>query len=137
VVARRGRHVADALLLVGIVRQRLGQDRRAERALTRALQLDPDLAEASNRLGILLVSRGQVAEGHARLVRAHELEPKDAAVLLHLAQACVLLGRTADGERHLAAAERNGASPELLTAVRREFFGDGKELAQGRVRRQA
>jgi Flp pilus assembly protein TadD len=136
-VARRGRGCADALLLLGIVRQRLGQDFRAERALGRALQLDPELAEACNRLGILLVGRGRTAEGHALLARAHELQPRDPAVLLHLAQACVLLGHVADGERHLAAAARNGASPEMLAAVRREFFAEpGRDRGQGQVRKQ-
>ena len=116
---------AEAWLVLGMVRQKLRQVRRAERALRRALSLQPDLAEAHNRLGILLVSRGACVEGHEHLVRAHELSPHDASTRLHLAQACVLLGRRAEGEDHLQAAERLGASPTTLAAVRREFFAAG------------
>lgn len=114
--------VAEAWLLLGIVRHRGGQARRAERALRRALQLDDACGDAHNRLGILLVSRGQLEEGHAHLLRAHELAPAEGGPLLHLAQACALLGRRAEAERHLIAAERIGADPDLVAAVRRGFL---------------
>lgn len=114
--------IAEAWLLLGVVRHRSGQGRRAERALRRALRLDAECGDAHNRLGILLVSRGQLDEGHGHLQRAHELAPTDSGPLLHLAQASALLGRRAEAERHLIAAERCGADPDLVAAVRRGFL---------------
>ena len=121
-VVRRSRHAAEAWLFLGVVRQKLRHERRAEIALRRALTLDEDLAEAHNRLGILLVGRGEVEKGHAHLLRAVALAPEDPSPQLHLAQACVLLGRRADAETHLRAAQDLGARPELVDAVRRAFF---------------
>ncbi|MBM4061263.1 MAG: hypothetical protein FJ265_09250 [Planctomycetes bacterium] len=114
--------VAEAWHLAGVVRHKLGQDRAAERALRRALRRDDELADAHNRLGILLVSRGRVAEGHRHLERAHALAPHETSPLLHLAQSCALLGRHDEAARHVDAAERLGADPQLVTAVRREVL---------------
>jgi predicted Zn-dependent protease len=116
---------ADVWLLAGILRQKLGQRRRAEHALRKALALEPALGDAHNRLGILLVARGPVAEGHAHLLQAHALLPAEPSVRLHLAQACALLGQLAEGERYLAEAERLGAGAEEATAIRRGFFDQG------------
>ncbi len=121
-VVRRSEHAAEAWLFLGVVRQKLRQERRAESALRRALALDQDLAEAHNRLGILLVGRGDIEKGHEHLVRAVQLAPTDPSAQLHLAQACVLLGRRADAEEHLRTAQDLGARPEMLDAVRRAFF---------------
>lgn len=121
-MARRTGPVAEAWLLLGIVRGKLGHLRRAERAFRRALHLDERCADAHNRLGVLLVSRGQVEDGHRHLERAHELAPMDSGPLLHLAQACALLGRRAEAERHVIAAERAGAEAGLVKAVRRGFL---------------
>jgi tetratricopeptide (TPR) repeat protein len=111
--------VAEAWFLLGLVRHRLGQERRAERVLRRALRADELCADAHNRLGILLLTRGALPSGHSHLQRAHALAPHDASTLLHLAQACALLGQTADAERHVTRAERLGAESSLVAAVRR------------------
>ncbi len=124
-LSRSAPRCAEAWLLLGVVRQKLEQPRRAEKVLRRALLLQPDLADAHNRLGILLVARGRAAEGHAHLERAQALAPADASIRVHLAQACALLDRVAEGERHLAEAERLGASPGTVAAVRRGFFTAG------------
>ncbi len=121
-MVRRTGPVAEAWVLLGIVRSRLAQGRRAERAFRRALHLDPQNAEAHNRLGVVLLSRGEVEAGHHHLERAHQLAPLDSGPLLHLAQACALLGRRAEAERHVIAAERAGAAPTLVEAVRRGFL---------------
>jgi Flp pilus assembly protein TadD len=121
-LVRRVGPVAEAFMLLGIVRHKLGHSRRAEHALRRALRLDGDLAEAHNRLGILLVSRGRVEDGHRHLVQAHALAPTESSPLLHLAQACALLGRLDEAGQHIDAAERLGAQPQLVAAVRREVF---------------
>lgn len=110
----------EALFLLGLVRHKLAQPRRAERWLRRALALDPGCADAHNRLGVLLLERGALREGHDHLRTAHQLGPDEAAPLLHLAQACALLGRPDDARQHLAAAQRCGADPQLLAAVERE-----------------
>lgn len=114
-------HCAELWFLVGVIRHRLGQPRRAQLAYARALRLDEGLADAHNRLGILLVGNGRLAEGHAHLERAHALAPGEASPLLHLAQACALLGRRNEAERHIEAAVAAGAAPELVAAVRREI----------------
>lgn len=121
-LVRTAGHAAETWFLVGIVRHKLGDSRRAEHALRRALRRDDALGDAHNRLGILLVSRGRAADGHAHLLRAHELAPHESSPLLHLAQACALLGRMAEAERHIAAAVRAGADPQLVEAVRREVL---------------
>ncbi len=114
--------VAEAWFLLGVVCHKLGQARRAERALRRALRYDPEFADAHNRLGILLVAGGRLEEGHGHLQQAHALAPTESSPLLHLAQACALLGRLAEAERHIVAAERVGADPQLVQAVRREIM---------------
>jgi len=121
-MVRRTGPVAEVWFLLGVVRHKNGQLRRSERAFRRAIQLDEQCADAHNRLGILLVSRGQLEDGHRHLQRAHELSPADSGPLLHLAQACALLGRRAEAERHVLAAERAGADPNLVSAVRRGFL---------------
>jgi Flp pilus assembly protein TadD len=125
VFVRRDRRIAEAWLFLGIVCHKLGRERRAEWALRRALQLDGELAEAHNRLGILLVVRGELRAGYQHLVRAEALAPVDPSPQLHLAQACVLLGRRDDGSRHLDQAARFGANPEMVAAIRRQFFAKG------------
>lgn len=113
---------AEAWYLLGLVRHKLGHDRVAERLLRRALARHEESPDAHNRLGILLVASGRVDEGHAHLLRAHDLAPHEASPLLHLAQAAALLGRRDQAEAHVAAAERLGADPLLVQAVRREIL---------------
>lgn len=121
-ITRQCRHAAEAWLFLGVVRHKLRQERRAESALRHSLALDGELAEAHNRLGILLVARGQVEAGHQHLQRAVVLAPTDPSPQMHLAQACALLGRRGDGEQYLQVAERLGANPRLLAAIRQQFF---------------
>jgi Tfp pilus assembly protein PilF len=120
-VHRVGR-AAETWFLVGVVRHKLGHDRRAERALRRALRLDANFGDAHNRLGILLVSRGHVEAGHQHLQQAHALAPHESSPLLHLAQACALLGRIDEARQHIAGAELRGADPQMVEAVRREIL---------------
>ena len=89
-VVRRAPRVAEAWLMLGIVEQKLGRLRRAERVLRRAVLRDAGCAEAHNRLGVVLLQRGSVGEGAALLERAHALAPDDTSTLLHLAQARAL-----------------------------------------------
>lgn len=113
--------VAEAWLLFGVAWQRLGSARRAERLLRRALRCDERCAEAHNRLGVLLLQRGSLGDGHAHLARAHALAPEDASTQLHLAQACALRGDRAEAELLVDSAQRLGADPRLVQAVRKEL----------------
>jgi Tfp pilus assembly protein PilF len=115
----------EAWLFLAIVRLRLGHDWRAERALRRALELDDGIAEAHNRLGILLVGQGNLEPGVQHLLRAGLLAPTDPSPRLHLAQAYAMLGRRGDGERSLREAERLGANPRALAAIKQQFYAQG------------
>jgi tetratricopeptide (TPR) repeat protein len=121
-LVRKVRRVAEAWFLLGLVLHKRGRLQRAERVLRVALQLDDACPETHNRLGILLVASGRAEDGVRHLQRAHALAPSDPGPLLHLAQACALLGRADEAATHVAAAERAGAEPELLEAVRREIL---------------
>ncbi|MFT4844300.1 MAG: Flp pilus assembly protein TadD, partial [Candidatus Azotimanducaceae bacterium] len=113
--------VAEAWLMFGIVQHKLGKMNRAERLLRRAVRYHDDCAEAHNRLGIVLLQRGRVQDGSVHLKKAHELSPKDTSTLLHLAQATALDGCPDVAEKHIAEAEKLGADPQLVQAVRREI----------------
>lgn len=115
---RRLGHQAELWFLAGVVRHRSGDEAGALRALRRALECDAGHAEAHNRLGVLLLGAGDVESGYRHLARAHELAPQEPSALLHLAQACALRGEGERAQEHLGAAERCGAAPQLLAAVR-------------------
>jgi len=114
---------AEACYQAGLVRHKLGDPRRAEASLRRALRRDPLHPDSHNRLGVLLLERGDYVGGHRHLDLAHRLAPTETAPLLHLAQACALLGQIDEADRHLAMAEGLGADAQLLQAVRREVSG--------------
>jgi Flp pilus assembly protein TadD len=124
-LVRDAADAGEAWLFLAIVRLRLGHDWRAERALRRALELDDGLAEAHNRLGILLVGQGNLEPGVQHLLRAGLLAPTDPSPRLHLAQAYALLGRRGEGERNLREAERLGANPRALAAIKQQFYAQG------------
>ena len=120
-LVRRVGPVAEAWLMFGIVQHKLGKLRRAERLLRRAVSYHEECAEAHNRLGIVLLQCGRVQEGGVHLRKAHELSPKDTSTLLHLAQATALDGCPEVAEQHVSEAEKLGADPQLVQAVRREI----------------
>lgn len=120
-LVRRVGPVAEAWLMFGIVQQKLGKLRRAERLLRRAVRYHDDCAEAHNRLGIVLLQRGNVEEGSKHLARANTLSPNDTSTLLHLAQATALCGSLEVAEQHIERAEKLGADPKLVQAVRNEI----------------
>jgi tetratricopeptide (TPR) repeat protein len=117
------RSLGEAWLLLGSLHQRLDNSRRAERALSRALALEPRLGEAHDRLGILLVSRGRYRSGYSHLIRAVGELSEDPAPRIHLAQACHFLGLREEGRGYLDEALRLGGDVELVARVRERFFG--------------
>lgn len=120
-LVRRVGPVAEAWLMFGIVQHKLGKMRRAERLLRRSVRYSEDCAEAHNRLGIVLLQSGRVQDGCVHLKKAHQLSPSDTSTLLHLAQATALGGHLEDAEEHIRVAEKLGADPQLVQAVRREI----------------
>ena len=118
---RRVGPVSEAWLLFGVVYQKLGNLRRAERLLRRALRDHEPCADAHNRLGIILLERGCVEAAYQHLRRAHELVPEDATTLLHMAQASARLGRPDDAEQLARQAGRCGADPQQVDAVLRQI----------------
>jgi Flp pilus assembly protein TadD len=120
-LVRRVGPVAEAWLMFGIVQHKLGNVKRAERLLRRAVRCHEGCAEAHNRLGIVLLQSGDVQGGSVHLKKAHELSPKDTSTLLHLAQATALDGCPEVAEKHIDKAEKLGADPQLVQAVRLEI----------------
>ena len=111
----------EGWLFLGIARQRAGQLKRAAWAFRRALRLQPEFAEAHNRIGALLASGGRGRAGYTHLRRAVELAPGEAAAWIHLAQVCNNLGRREEGLEALARAEKLGGYEEQVETVKRLF----------------
>jgi len=122
---RRDPRNVEAWLLLGVVRQRHSQFRRALRAFRRAVALQPDLGDAHNRLGVLLAARGKDVEGYHHLRKASELMPHDSSPWLHLAQVCLRLGWRDDALDALERAERLGGHEAELEQVRKLFGETG------------
>jgi tetratricopeptide (TPR) repeat protein len=69
-----------------------GRAEEARQALTRALNIDPNLAEAHLQLGIIEQAAGDWKAALARLQRAAKLQPENAAVRYRLANVYQKLG---------------------------------------------
>lgn len=87
----------------------------AEEAARRAIDLDPELAEAHMSLGIVLSSRRDGPGMLRELQRAVELQPSHAEALIWLAWFYLLVGRPTDA---LEPTERASALDPLAPAVR-------------------
>lgn len=74
VAARQAPESAEAVALVGFAQHRLGEDETAIATLRRALQLDPDNAEARIYLGNILYDRGEL---EAALFHLDRTAPED------------------------------------------------------------
>jgi len=120
-LAARAPDLADAWVLVGLARRHLGHRRRAERALRRALSLQPEHGEANHRLGISLLLRGRAAEALTYLLEAATLLPADPAPHIHLAQAYSLIGAPDEGRKSLGEAVKRGGDAATIDAVRAAF----------------
>ncbi len=121
---RRRPELAEAWLLLGVVRQRNRQYRRATRAYLHAVQLQPDLGDAHNRLGVLLASRGRDIDGYNHLRQAVELMPHDSSPWLHLAQVCLRLGWKQEGAEAFERAQRIGGHEAEIAEIRTLFESD-------------
>jgi tetratricopeptide (TPR) repeat protein len=112
---------------LGRVFQALGDPARAEAAYRRALELEPEYADALTGLGEVEADRGRLAEAARHIAAAIEIDPARAEA--HIAQGRVLesLGRP---DEALAAYFRAlGCEPSSAEALRRAAV---IQLARGR-----
>lgn len=67
---------ASIWLKTGIVYFRLGHDREAGYAFDKAIELDPDNADAHEQIGLLYAAHEQIEQARAHLERALDIDPK-------------------------------------------------------------
>ncbi len=91
---------AEAWHLLGLSRRQMGDAEGAVEAITRALELAPDIAAAHFNLGNALAARGRIEEAAACYRRALALAPNFAAAHNNLGSALERLGRAAEAAAH-------------------------------------
>jgi tetratricopeptide (TPR) repeat protein len=91
---------------LGIASARLGDMKKAEGWLRRAVTNEPAAAEAHAELGTLYGKLGRFEDSKSELEKALELRPTDAALSYNLAQTCLRLGNKAEAMKHAAQAKR-------------------------------
>lgn len=113
--ALAGRHAGSAALWgeLGAVRLAMGQVEMAMAALTKALELDPDVSGALDNLGAALLQAGRFGEAVRVLQRCVLAAPSDAVVRTNLAVALAQVGRTGEAldQARKAAALDSGYKP--------------------------
>ncbi|QEX22744.1 hypothetical protein FRZ61_26760 [Hypericibacter adhaerens] len=77
----------EAWHLLGVARTMLGETRPAIEALTRAVELRPDHAEANRNLGALLAQGKRFGEAIPHLEVAHQAAPDSREAIIYLARA--------------------------------------------------
>ena len=98
--------------------------KKAEKALLRALQLNPQLADAHNYLGQLYGTWGQHNSAILQFQKAVQLNPQHNEAWLYLGMDCYRLGLLAESVRALENAQRSQyehirqAATNMLTKVR-------------------
>ncbi len=93
----------DAVRLLGMAAQRLGNHAKAIDCFRRVLAMGPDDADLRIGLGISLFERGEADEALAHFRRACKLEPASTSAWFNLGEA---LGRQAHTEQAVAALQR-------------------------------
>jgi predicted O-linked N-acetylglucosamine transferase (SPINDLY family) len=77
----------DCLHLLGVINRQRGDAETAIDLISRAIALNPTVAEVHSNLGNALLDRGRIAEAVSSLERAVALKPGDARLHLNLANA--------------------------------------------------
>jgi Flp pilus assembly protein TadD len=116
-------HPQEPLLYfsAGALNERLGNLRRSEELLEKAIELDPKHAPALNYLGYSLADRGRdLPRAEALIRRALALDPENGAYLDSLGWAFYRLGRYAEAEASL----RKAVSKQATNAVILDHLGD-------------
>lgn len=109
--------------------QHQGHKEKAEAALRKALEADPNNAMALNNLGYAMIERNERVEvALAMIQRAVKASPKNAAYLDSLGWAYFKLDKLEEAERHLTEAAQFGASPVILDHLGDAFAKRGKTV---------
>jgi tetratricopeptide (TPR) repeat protein len=90
---------AEGLYDAGAAYLRLGELDRAEQAFDRAIQRDPDMADAYNAKGVIQTRRRNYDEALGLFRRALSLNPGDAGYRINVSLAYYLQGRTDEARR--------------------------------------
>jgi tetratricopeptide (TPR) repeat protein len=100
-IAAEGEANAETHAVLGNLLARAGRSTEAERALRRALTIDPDLLDARVRLGQLAASQGRLEEAAGEFRAALSRSPSMAEAHGCLGVALALLGRPDEAVPHL------------------------------------
>ena len=113
---------------LGTLYMKLGQPTAAKRALERALELNPEYADASNTLGALLAQNGDTPGALAHFRRALDAKPDYADALNNLGYTLFQTGQAQQAyEFYRRALELRPDFPEALNNVG-IFFGQQRDL---------
>jgi Flp pilus assembly protein TadD/peroxiredoxin len=113
--AARGKPSASILYRLGSLLVKTGQKAEAKAALQRAVELQPDLSEASNDLGTLLAEDGDIPAAIERFRAALAVTPDYPDALNNLGYALLLTGQGAEARQlYERALELQPDFPEAL-----------------------
>ncbi len=103
--------------MLGKVRQRLGEHRRALEALRRAIECNWDQADGCREYMLVCLELGEGAEGVRVTHRACELRPGDAGLKSKLALAQLIAGQVDDAVRTVQAALQAEPADKITRAL--------------------
>jgi Tfp pilus assembly protein PilF/peroxiredoxin len=113
---------------LGTLYMKLGQPAAAKTALERALELNPEYADANNTLGALLAQNGDVAGAVSRFRSALEARPDHADALNNLGYALFQAGQAQEAyDLYQKALQIRPDFPEALNNMG-IFFGQQRDL---------
>ncbi|MDR0247892.1 MAG: tetratricopeptide repeat protein [Burkholderiales bacterium] len=106
----------DLLLELGLVEEKRGNLKNAERHLRAALKLKPDEPYVQNALGYTLVDHKiNIDEGAALIEKAHQAMPDDGAILDSMGWARFRQGKTEEAVRYLQQAWETQPDAEVAS----------------------
>lgn len=136
--------LSDSHLAMGMLATQRFEMKRATRALTRAIEINPSSHEAQEYLGQIEIETGLVSRGMPRLTYAASAIPHRPMPSLIMARCLALLGRFDEANVHLAEAMRRSTIPTLggvVYGIRIHAYRWGKRpyqlsISQRKVMRQ-
>ena len=130
---------AEAFVNYGVVLRKIGDVDNATQQLTRAIELDPNLAQAHASLGLAFASQQKYEPAAKALARAVDLEPENVKTRINLALALEQIGQTNNALSQLEEVMR--LEPDSVVAIvyaaeflaKRRRFPEAIEYAQRAV----
>lgn len=116
---------ADALHLLGLLRQQLGDVDDARDLLGRAQAQAPDDPQVVLALATIAFGRGEFADATEGFRKVLGIDPNVSAARTGLGQLAQLEGRTAEAEEHFRVALRGGEDPQALAGLAGILFERG------------